>query len=171
MISNTKIDSHRFSQRFVLIMHTYYPAARSACGFLRSTYQKSACLTASAPKIQILYFFSPHHLINYTGVALDNLHNLRRYVLIHIIRHRQTVIAVEIHLHRRIHSLQQALLVNACQHKAALIQRLRTLLSSPDSYAAPLPSESRSHRYAPSAGLYPPNNDARAQSTPYSRQR
>ena len=43
--------------------------------------------------------FSPHYLIHYTCIAMNDLHDLRRHVLIHIIRHRQAFVAVKIHLH------------------------------------------------------------------------
>ena len=78
--------------------------------------------------------FSPDHLINHTCVALDNLHNLSRYVLIYIIRHRQSVIAIKVHLHRCIYSLQQAFFVNACEHKAAFVQRFRALRRGADAH-------------------------------------
>lgn len=78
--------------------------------------------------------FSPDHLIHHTSVALDNLHNLSRYVLIYIIRHRQSVIAIKVHLHRCIYSLQQAFFVNACEHKAAFVQRFRALRRSTDAH-------------------------------------
>ena len=67
-------------------------------------------------------------------VALDNLHNLSRYVLIYIIRHRQSVITIKIHLHRCVYSLQQAFFVNACKHKAALIQRFWELRRGADAH-------------------------------------
>ena len=101
----------------------------------------SACHPASAfsiarySSIYLLFLlFSPDHLIHHTCVALDNLHNLSRYVLIYIIRHRQSVIAIKVHLHRCVYSLQQAFFVNACKHKAALIQRFRALRRGADAH-------------------------------------
>ena len=38
-------------------------------------------------------------------------------IYLHIIRHRNTVIPVQIHLHRSIYRLQEALFVNTYQHK------------------------------------------------------
>lgn len=78
--------------------------------------------------------FSPDHLINHTCVALDNLHNLSRYVLIYIIRHRQSAIAIKVHLHCCVYSLQQAFFVNACEHKAAFVQRFRALRRGTDAH-------------------------------------
>ena len=78
--------------------------------------------------------FSPDHLIHHTSVALDNLHNLSRYVLIYIIRHRLSVIAINVHLHCCVYSLQQAFFVNACEHKAAFVQRFRALRRGADAH-------------------------------------
>ena len=62
----------------------------------------------------------PHHLINYTHVALNDLHHLGTNVLFHIIRHRDTVIPILIHGYRCIYSLQQALLINTGDEEACL---------------------------------------------------
>ena len=101
----------------------------------------SACHPASAfsiarySSIYLLFLlFSPDHLIHHTCVALDNLHNLSRYVLIYIIRHRQSVIAIKVHLHRCVYSLQQAFFVNACEHEAAFVQRFRALRRGADAH-------------------------------------
>lgn len=82
----------------------------------------------------LFLLFSPDHLIHHTCVALDNLHNLSRYVLIYIIRHRLSVIAIKVHLHRCVYSLQQAFFVNACEHKAAFVQRFRALRRGADAH-------------------------------------
>ena len=72
----------------------------------------------------LFLFFSPHHLIYYAGVALDNLHNLSRYVLIYIIRHRQTVFPVKVHLQAVVIMEAQRLMLNYAlvQFKAACCQ-------------------------------------------------
>ena len=82
----------------------------------------------------LFLLFSPDHLINHTCVALDNLHNLSRYILIYIIRHRQSVIAIKVHLHCCVYSLQQAFFVNACEHEAAFVQRFRALRRGADAH-------------------------------------
>ena len=82
----------------------------------------------------LFLLFSPDHLINHTCVALDNLHNLSRYVLIYILRHRQSVFPIKVRLHRCVYSLQQAFFVNACEHEAALIQRFRALRRGSDAH-------------------------------------
>lgn len=92
-------------------------------------------MIARYSSIYLLFLlFSPDHLINHTSVALDNLHNLSRYVLIYILRHRQSVFPIKVRLHRCVYSLQQAFFVNACKHKAALIQRFWTLRRGADAH-------------------------------------
>ena len=62
----------------------------------------------------------PHHLIDHTRVALDDLHDLIAHVLIHVIRHGNAEIAVSVHLHSHIHRLQQPFLVDAGEDEASL---------------------------------------------------
>ena len=49
--------------------------------------------------------FSPHHLIDHTGVTLDDLNDLIGHVLIHIIRHRNAQVTVLVHLDCNVHGL------------------------------------------------------------------
>ena len=79
-------------------------------------------------------FLPPHHLIDHAGVALDDLHDLGGNILLHIIRHGDAVVAVLVHLHRRVHCLQQALFVDACEDEASLIQRFRALGAGADAH-------------------------------------
>ena len=65
----------------------------------------------SFPYHQLL--FSPHHLIDHAGIALDDLYHLIRHILIGIIRYRDTEVAVLVHLDRHIHGLQQTIGVDA----------------------------------------------------------
>ena len=40
--------------------------------------------------------FSPNHLVHHPRIALNQLHNLGRYILIRIIGHRQTIVLIPI---------------------------------------------------------------------------
>lgn len=42
----------------------------------------------------VLHFFSPHHLVDHTHVALDNLHNFGGDIFIRIVWNRSAVVAV-----------------------------------------------------------------------------
>lgn len=79
--------------------------------------------------------FPPHHLIHHTRVALDDLHHFCAHILLHIIRHRDTIVPVPVHLHRRVHSLQKGGLINAGQDKAGLVQGLWPLRRSPNAHS------------------------------------
>ena len=63
----------------------------------------------------------PHHLVDDAGVALDNLHNLCRNVLIHVVRDGDAVKAVAIQRHGGVHCLQQGLLVDAGDDEAGFV--------------------------------------------------
>ena len=76
--------------------------------------------------------FPPHHLIHNPGVTLDDLHHLGGDIFLHVVRHRDAVVAVSVHLHSGVHSLKEAVLIDACQDKAALVQGLRTLCTGAD---------------------------------------
>ena len=54
----------------------------------------------------------PHHLINHTGIALDDLNDLIGDIFVQVIRHRDTKITVLIHLHRHLHRLKQVVAVD-----------------------------------------------------------
>ena len=40
---------------------------------------------------------SPYHLIDYSHIALDDLHDLRRNIFLNIVRHRDAVVTVLVH--------------------------------------------------------------------------
>ena len=69
-----------------------------------------SCAKRSAAPVLIL---APHHFVHNTGVGLDDLNHLGRYVFLHIIGNGDSVIAIQIHLHSGIHRLQQVTFVNA----------------------------------------------------------
>ena len=68
----------------------------------------------------------PHHLIHDTGVTLDDLHDLRGDILVHIVRHRCTMVACGVHRHGGLDCLQQAAGVDTGDEEAGLVQGLRT---------------------------------------------
>lgn len=78
---------------------------------------------------------SPHQLIDHTGIALNNLHNLVAHILVHIVRHRDTSTAVPVHLYRSVHRPQKAALINTGENKASLIQSLRPFRTRADSHS------------------------------------
>ena len=69
----------------------------------------------------------PHHLIHDTHIALDNLHYLGAYVLIYVVRHRDSMLTVLAELYSSIYSLQQTLRINTRNNEISLINGLRTL--------------------------------------------
>ena len=67
---------------------------------------------------------SPYHLINNAGIALNYLYDLIAYILIGIIRHGSSEVAVFIHLDGNIDCLKQPGLVDPRKDKAGFIERL-----------------------------------------------
>ena len=65
----------------------------------------------------------PNHLVHHPRVGLDNLDDLSGDVLVSVVRDGNAVVASLVHLHRRIHRLEQGLLVNTGQDEACLVQR------------------------------------------------
>ena len=49
-------------------------------------------------QISAASIFSPHHLIDHTGVTLDNLYHLVGHVLVHIVRHGDAQVTVSVPL-------------------------------------------------------------------------
>ena len=72
-------------------------------------------------------FFSPHHLIHYANIALNNLHNLDGDIFIRIVRNRGAVVAVFNKFYCRIDGLEKTLGVDAGENEARLVERLGTL--------------------------------------------
>ena len=58
-------------------------------------------------------FLSPYHAVNDPGIALNDLDDLIRNILVDIIRHRDPQISVTIHRYRQIHRLKQTFAVDA----------------------------------------------------------
>lgn len=71
--------------------------------------------------------FAPNHFIDYTHVALYNLHDLSADILVHIIRYRNAVLTVTAKFDGSINGLEQGLLVDTCNDEVALVDGLGTL--------------------------------------------
>ena len=69
----------------------------------------------------------PHHLIHHPNIALDDAHDLRRDILIHIVRHRNTRKAVADQGDGHIDALEQPDRIDAAEDEAALVQGLGAL--------------------------------------------
>ena len=78
--------------------------------------------------------FPPYHFVDDPGVRLDELDDLRRDVLVGVVRHGDPVVPVPVHLHGRVHGLQQRALVDAGQDEAALVEGLGPLGRGPDAH-------------------------------------
>ena len=73
-----------------------------------------------------LHFFSPNHLIHDTHITLDDLHYLGAYVLVHIVRHRDSMLTIFAELYSGIYSLKEALLIDAGNDEVALVDGFGT---------------------------------------------
>ena len=75
---------------------------------------------------------TPHHLIHDAHIALDDLHYLGAYVLVHIIRHRDSMLSVLAELYSSINCLKEALLIDASNDEVALVDGFGTLSRGAD---------------------------------------
>ena len=75
---------------------------------------------------------SPDHLVDNSGVALDELHYLCADIFIGVGRHRNAVVSVSYHLHRYIYRLQEVVPVDAGKDEAAFVEGLGALGGSAD---------------------------------------
>ena len=67
--------------------------------------------------------FSPHHLVDDSGVALDDLHDLGRDIFFDVVRHGDAVVAVGVHRDGGVDGLQEGLFVDAGDEEACLVKR------------------------------------------------
>ena len=74
----------------------------------------------------------PDHLVNHSGIRLDEFDDLGADVFVSICRHRDAVVAVADHLHCYINSLKQIVFVDAGEDKAAFVESLRALCRCTD---------------------------------------
>ena len=74
-----------------------------------------------------LKLFSPHHLVHYAHITLNDLHNLCGDIFIRIVRNGGAVVAVFNKFYCRIDGLEKSLGVDAGENEARLVERLGTL--------------------------------------------
>ena len=74
-----------------------------------------------------LGLFSPHHLVDNSYVALNDLHYLSGDIFIHVVGYRCAVVAVLDKFYGRIDRLEQSLGVDAGENEACLVERLGAL--------------------------------------------
>ena len=65
---------------------------------------------------------APNHFVDNANVRLDDANHLSAYILIHIVRHRNTRKAVADQGDGDIHALKQAESIDAREHEAAFIK-------------------------------------------------
>ena len=63
----------------------------------------------------------PNHLIHHAHIGLDDLHDFRRDILVHIVRNGNPVVTCSVHGDGSVHCLEEALFINAGEDKAGLI--------------------------------------------------
>ena len=78
--------------------------------------------------------FSPNHLVDHTGVALNDFNHLGRHIFLNVVWDRDAIVTSPIHFHRSVHRLEQPLLVDAGQNETSLVQSLWTLSGGADTY-------------------------------------
>ena len=76
--------------------------------------------------------FSPHHLVDDAGVALDDFHDLGRDVFFDVVRHRDAVVAVGVHRDGGVNGLQEGLFVDAGDEEAGLVKRFGAFRAGAD---------------------------------------
>lgn len=77
-------------------------------------------------------FFPPNHLVDHSGIALDEFHYLSADNLIGVVGYGNTIVTVLAHFNRHIYCLKQVVFVDASQYEAAFIQGFRTLGTGAD---------------------------------------
>lgn len=76
----------------------------------------------------------PNHLIHHADVGLDDADHLGGDVFVNVVGNRDAGEAVADEGDGDVYTLQQALGVDAAEHEAALIQRLRTFGGGTDAH-------------------------------------
>ena len=77
--------------------------------------------------------FPPHHLIDNSDVALDNLNDFVADV-VGVVGYGDAVVAISGHANGEVHALQKALLVNAAEDEAGFVKGFGTLRAGADAY-------------------------------------
>ena len=78
------------------------------------------------------FLFSPHHLINYPHITLDNFHYLGRDILVYIIRNWYSMLSIFAEFYGGIHCLREALLVDTGDDEVAFVDSLWTFRGGTD---------------------------------------
>ena len=78
--------------------------------------------------------FSPDHLVDDAGVALDDFHDLRAHVFFDVVGHGDPVVTVSVHRDRGIDCLQERLFVDACDKEAGLVERFGAFGAGADAH-------------------------------------
>lgn len=73
-----------------------------------------------------LKLFSPHHLVHYAHITLNDLHNLCGDIFIRIVRNGGAVVAVFNKFYCRIDGLEKSFSVDAGENESRLVERLGT---------------------------------------------
>ena len=76
--------------------------------------------------MSFLNLLPPHHLVHDPHIALDDLHYLGAYVLVHIVRHRDSMLTVLAELNSSIYCLKEALLIYAGNDEVSLVDGFGT---------------------------------------------
>ena len=69
----------------------------------------------------------PHHFVDDAHIALDDLHYLGAYVLINVVRHRDSMLTILAELNSSINCLKKTLLINAGNDEVSLVDGFGTL--------------------------------------------
>ena len=75
---------------------------------------------------------SPHHLVDDSGVALDDFHDLDRDVFFDVVRHGDAVVAVGVHRDGCVDGLQEGLFVDARDEETGLVKRFGAFRAGTD---------------------------------------
>ena len=70
----------------------------------------------------LVLLLPPNHLINHTGVALDQFHDLGADVFVGVGWDRNAVVAVLYHLYSYVNCLEKVVLIDAGEDEAAFVE-------------------------------------------------
>ena len=79
--------------------------------------------------------FSPNHFVDDASITLNDFHHFGRYILLHIVRYRDTMIAVTAETYGSLYSLQQTIGIDAGNDKTTLIEGLWPLSTRADTHS------------------------------------
>ena len=90
-----------FSYKLSKTIDEILPSISSSIGLSHSVF---SVLPTHLHNLRLL---PPHHLIHNLRIALDDLNHFGTYILLHVIRHRDSIVSFLIHCHCGIHRLQK----------------------------------------------------------------